>query len=341
MSLIHVPFCGLNRCRTMNRLREIDIDMLWNEYMDLLNQGDEIHILNFFENMLPVLEGREEFKLYTDAYAKLLSYFIDRGKIAQLLKYGVELIDKSKKLEVLKTFHWYYMVIATIDYLMEDLSESKLSLESARRICERDKDKEGIVRVIDNLAEINILEEDYQEAIANLLDARKMIINDPTWSMTAKLYNTSVLAKAYIKSGDYKRGKVYLDELDSVQESYKFPIHLYETYYGYAEYYLGIGDENRALEYFKRTIDVVVHNQFEFRSDQLFEIYSELLYRRGLHQEAYNNLIKISKFYENEKIKTLMNLMNHHKLVEEIFVFEYEIKRIRLALHGYKFFDPL
>ena len=309
--------------------KEFSSDTIWNEYVSYVENNNEQKIYEHFEKLLPILVEERNFERYTSAYAYISNYFFDHGHTERILGYCVRLISEAKEIPELKEIHWYDMILASLEYYLNDYSASILHLKRAQEYYKKANDIRGIVRVIGNMAEIGILTGQYAEAINHLLDARSLLIKEDGNNIS-KMYNTSVLAKAYIYAGDLKKGKYYLDELSAVEEAEKLPTLLYEMYYGYGNYYAALKNWDKAVDYYKRTIDIIDENSMEADIESIYDKLSEIYNMTKDYENAYNYLLQASDCYKDYEDRWAKNLVHNYRLVRETLNHEEEIRNLRV-----------
>ena len=310
-------------------------EALWQNFKSATENQQLEKALNLFDEILPVLALEVDYEKYLFCYTYIADLLFLERKFDRLLQIGARLYEDGQHLQPLKDYAKYYNVIGTIAYVIGDYESAKNAVKSSLNIYQKLEDEEGIIGCMDNIGELEIALGNTEEAIILLLDAKNIVIEYNLSNKLEGIYNKSVLAKAYVASGQYIMAKRYYDEILSWREIDQYTNILFESYLGYGELSYGNNQYQQAIDYYEAAIELAEGHMLEGDMDKIYQDLSELYFMRGEDDKAYYALKLLLDKKQVLKKSYLHNLNRHSQLIDQTLHLENELKEIRNKNSGY------
>ena len=163
-------------------------------------------------------------------------------------EYAVEALDLSKKYHNDRELAKCHFVIAEIYYSLGDLKGAYENYESSLNQHYSFDDKTSLALTCEKLGEIDLSNEDYYFAELHYKTAVENYNEIDNLENLVRTYEA--LGRIYRETGDREKAYVYIQKFADTNEKLNRELNSKKFLYNY-EYYNVIGNEEKALEYFK------------------------------------------------------------------------------------------
>ncbi len=236
-------------------------------------------------------------ELQITALYNLATYNNILGENVIAFEHAVQALDLSKKHKNHIGLAKCHFIIAEIYYALEDLKGAyenyELSLDQHLNF----DNKASLALTCEKLGEIDLYYEDYYFAELHYNTAAENYNELDNLESLVRTYEA--LGKIYKETGDKEKAYAYIQKFADTNEKLNQEINSKKILYNY-EYYNAIGNEDKALEYFK-----------------LYTVYQDSL-KVAINQEQVETLISnIEIKHEMDKAKTTEKLVEVTKTAEE------------------------
>ncbi len=278
-----------NKLQQTQQLQNIAIAY---KYLDNYKKAIEYMTLSF--NSAKKINNLE---LQITALYNLATYNNMIGENVIAFEHAVQALDLSKKHKNHIGLAKCHFIIAEIYYALEDLKGAYENYELSLDQHYNFDNKSSLALTCEKLGEIDLYNEDYYFAELHYNTAAENYIELDNLESLVRTYEA--LGKIYKETGEKEKAYTYIQKFADTNEKLNQEINSKKYLYNY-EYYNVIGNEDKALEYYK-----------------LFTAYQDSL-KLAINQEQVETLLSdIEIKYELDKAKTTEKLVEVTKTAEE------------------------
>ncbi|MCK5762051.1 MAG: GGDEF domain-containing protein [Candidatus Izimaplasma sp.] len=243
-------------------------------------------------------------------------------------EFAVQALDLSRQNNNYRELAKCHFVIAEIYYSLEDLKGAYENYEHSLNQHYRFDDKASLALTCEKLGEIDLSNVDYYFAELHYKTAAENYNEIDNLENLVRTYEA--LGKIYKKTGDSEKAYVYIQKFADTNEKLNRELNSNKYLYNY-EYYNVIGNEEKALEYFKLYTQYQDSLQLVISQEKVEALISDIEVKHEFEQaKSTKKLEKVTKTAkEKQEMLELLEIesnFNEQVKKEQIDKLKYERK---------------
>jgi serine phosphatase RsbU (regulator of sigma subunit)/tetratricopeptide (TPR) repeat protein len=207
--------------------------------------------------------------------------------------------------------------LGTVYYSIGENHKALEVLERSRRICEKESEKQVLVKVLDGLGETYYNLEQFPQALENYFLCLDLI-RETSWSPLTEAFALEGIGNTYIRMGSGEKALEYYNRSLKIREGLGFKGGVARTLTSIGKLFCITGDTVTASDYLERSLQISKEiNSFEgiYKSS---EVLAGMLEEQGRYQEA-NEQLKICYQAKDEvknenAIRRIRSIELQHKM---------------------------
>lgn len=262
--------------------------------------------------------------LQIDAYYYLATYnnIINKNVIA--FEYAIQALDLSKAYKNHPGLAKCHFIIAEIYYALGDLKGAYENFEISLEQHDNFVNKTSLALTNEKLGEIDLYNENYQFAELHYKTAAENY--DEINSLESLVRTYEVLGKIYKETGEKQKAYEYIQKFADTNEKLNQEINSNKFLFNY-EYYNVIGNEDKALQYFKLYTEYQDSLRLAINEEQVQILISDIEVKHEI-EKAITTEKMVEKIEEKEK--KIEELKIESDYIEKAAKLENEKKRLQI-----------
>jgi len=258
------------------------------KYLDNYKEAIEYMLLSLIS-----AENIKNIDLQIAALYNLAKYNNTIGKNVIAFEYAVQALDLSKMHKNHPGLAECRFIIAEIYYKLGDLKGAYENYELSLEQHDNFENKTSLALTNEKLGEIDLFNEDYQFAELHYKTAAENY--DKINNLESLVRTYEALGKIYRETGDKKKAYEYIQKFADTNEKLNQEINRNRYLFNY-EYYNIIGNEDKALKYFKLYTEYKDSLQVAINQEHVETIISDIEIKHEIEKaETTEKMVEIAK----------------------------------------------